>query len=310
MLLTSCTTYTYPAPNSSPVEQEPTLQDPITPDDNETNYDTSWIVETPRAIELIAEPESVVWDARGGAAEIALEGAQAVSWQEFSREDAPYKGLLLADLEALATRIEDRGVTSSRRVIVLDDPLKGWGEGGRLVWMLRTLGHQDAHLVMTPSAVTARIEQAVTERKLVEPDAGERFEVVPNDEVMATAQEIQSVLDAPDSVFIDTRELREYQGETPYGESRGGHLPGAVHLYFKDLLDEQGALLPKAELLASLATQGITPQKRIVAYCTGGIRSAWLVVVLKDLGFERVENYAGSMWEWSAQDAETHPLEK
>ncbi len=319
--LAGCTQFTYPAPGTS--EQEPTANktpsspEPTRPDTPDTTpnieepmgHDTSWIVETDEALTLITEPHSVIWDAREGAADIALEGAEAVTWQEFSRQDAPYQGLLLDDLDKLDAQIESRGVTSSRQVLVLDDPLAGWGEGGRLVWMLRTLGHEDAHLIMVPAPIKKTIEDAVKARSPQAPPADESFDSKPGDDITATTAEIQDALDAPDTVFIDVREEREYNGATPYGESRGGHLPGAIHIYFKDLLNERGELLPTPQLLEALAKEGVTPEQRIVAYCTGGIRSAWLVVVLKDLGFERVENYAGSMWEWAAQPEESHPLE-
>lgn len=320
MVSTGCTNFTYSAPDPSP--QDPATTDTMIDagtaqpqDAGETTdeprvADDTWILETSEALTLIDDEHSVVWDAREGAAKTALSQAQAVTWQEFSREDAPYKGLLLDDFNLLGARIMARGVTDSRRVIVLDDPLRGWGEGGRLVWMLRTLGHSEAHLVMVPEPLARTIEDAVMARKPSPPGAGEVFSPVPDKTITATAAEIRDALGAPDVVFIDVREQREYEGETPYGEARGGHLPGAVHLYFKALLNEQGGLIEREALMTKLAAQGITPDRRIVAYCTGGIRSAWLVVVLKDLGFERVENYAGSMWEWAAQDAESHPLEK
>ena len=42
---------------------------------------------------------------------------------------------------------------------------------------------------------------------------------------------------------------------------------------------------------------------------SGGVRSAWLVVVLMDLSFAHARNYAGSMWEWSALPSDQYPLE-
>ncbi|NET10165.1 MAG: hypothetical protein F6K16_36795, partial [Symploca sp. SIO2B6] len=116
--------------------------------------------------------------------------------------------------------------------------------------------------------------------------------------------------DQPDivnTVIIDTREPREYEGQTPYGEQRGGHVPGAVNLYFKDFLDESGYLKPQSEALTLVKQHGITPDTSIVAYCTGGIRSAWLTVVLTHYGFQ-IRNYPGYMWEWSAAPAHQYPL--
>ncbi len=45
---------------------------------------------------------------------------------------------------------------------------------------------------------------------------------------------------------------------------------------------------------------GVTPDKKIIAYCQSGARSAHTLYVLKEiLGFEYVWNYDGSWIEWS-----------
>ena len=55
------------------------------------------------------------------------------------------------------------------------------------------------------------------------------------------------------------------------GRGEGGIFSGATHLYFKDLLNTDGTLLPYADLIEKLASLGITPSQPIVVYCTGGI---------------------------------------
>jgi len=112
------------------------------------------------------------------------------------------------------------------------------------------------------------------------------------------------------TVLVDAREKREYQGARPYGEKRGGHLPGAVHLHYKRLLREDGRLLGHAALRARLRRLGITADKTVISYCSGGVRSAWLTAALRHLGYGRALNYAGSMWQWSAQPAARYPLVK
>ena len=319
LLLTGCTQFTYTSPSAESSPQgEPASTQPDTssgsrPDEMLKEEDNSdWIVDAEQAVALIEEGEeaTLVWDARHSVQGRGWPGVEQVTWQEFSRQDAPYAGLLLDDLEALKARLKARGVRDSKRVVVLDDPLNGWGEGGRLVWMLRALGHERAHLVLAHQGVVAELERALD---ALPPRASEEQGALTldvNEEVRVDLERVRELLDEPDVVLVDTREEREYDGETPYGETRGGHLPGAVHVYFKALLDAQGELKPREELLAELAALGVTPDKRVVAYCTGGIRSAWLIVVLKELGFERAQNYAGSMWEWAAQPASTYPLER
>jgi thiosulfate/3-mercaptopyruvate sulfurtransferase len=110
-------------------------------------------------------------------------------------------------------------------------------------------------------------------------------------------------------IVIDTRSPGEFAGATPYGEQRGGHIPGAVHFYFKDLMDAKGYLLPRDQIISQLNRLGINYDTPIATYCTGGVRSAFFVSVLADLGFTNIKNYAGSMWEWSAATASSYPLQ-
>ena len=78
-------------------------------------------------------------------------------------------------------------------------------------------------------------------------------------------------------------------------------------LHYRELLDAEGRLRPESQRLALLQERGIPRDAAILAYCTGGVRSAWLTAVLVDMGFD-AKNYPGSMWEWSAGDRDRYPL--
>ena len=125
--------------------------------------------------------------------------------------------------------------------------------------------------------------------------------------IRAELQQLVSGANAP--LFIDARSRAEYDGATPYGEARGGHLPGAVHLHYRDLLNTLGGLRDGETIRSRLSALGASPDRPTVAYCTGGVRSAWFVVLLADLGHHSVRNYSGSMWEWAAGPADQYPLE-
>lgn len=70
-----------------------------------------------------------------------------VQWQAFSQADAPSRGPLLDDDDALSQRLQAIGVSADRPVVVIADNSQGWGEDGRIVWMLHTLGHEKTYMV-------------------------------------------------------------------------------------------------------------------------------------------------------------------
>jgi thiosulfate/3-mercaptopyruvate sulfurtransferase len=271
-----------------------------------------WILSGPDAAKLLAAG-AVVLDVRAVELHAASHpvGALPVTWQEFSRSEDPERGRLLADDDRLTLRLQALGISANIPVVVVGQPLGGWGEDGRLVWMLHTLGHPNSALVDGGLLALTGAGVIMTDQPTQSPTPGD-FVVARQADWNIGRDALRDLwlADPPDEVvLVDTREPREFEGATPYGESRGGHVPGAVHLHWSELVNSFGYLLGAETLLGVLAQRGITPDRTIVTYCTGGVRSAWLVTLLTDLGFPQTQNYAGSMWEWSASDPTTYPLE-
>jgi thiosulfate/3-mercaptopyruvate sulfurtransferase len=271
-------------------------------------FNSQWVVDAVTAKQLLDQGATLL-DARGMIMPGSyLYGAVPVSWQQFSQEDPPHRGKLLEDDRVLTEKLQEVGVFQDKPVIVVADPTNGWGEDGRIVWMLRTLGHPQA--VMVDGGYQALHETGVSTQLIASPvsQAGD-FVVNRVSAWDIQRDQLQANLNQSNLVIIDAREQNEYEGATPYGEARGGHLPGAVHLHYEDFLDDQGKILPRSEIMQILEASGISDSEQIVSYCTGGIRSAWMTAILSDLGFD-AKNYAGSIWEWAAAPAAEFPLER
>lgn len=119
--------------------------------------------------------------------------------------------------------------------------------------------------------------------------------------------EFKSYLGNPEVVMIDVWEEREFNGATPYGELRAGYIPGAIYFYYRDLLDENGTVLPRTAILKKLQEHGVSPDAQILVYCTAGVRAGWFTSVLTNAGLTD-RNYAGSMLEWTSFPANDYPL--
>jgi thiosulfate/3-mercaptopyruvate sulfurtransferase len=64
---------------------------------------------------------------------------------------------------------------------------------------------------------------------------------------------------------------------------------------------ESHTLKPAAELRHLLEVRGITRDKQVAGYCNGGARGALGAFVLRVLGYDRAQAYAGSFQQWSNQ---------
>ncbi|MCC3407121.1 MAG: sulfurtransferase [Microcoleus sp. PH2017_10_PVI_O_A] len=273
------------------------------------NLADNWIVSADLAKELLSGGATLL-DARAPILKwfCRLPPAIPVTWQQFSRSHFPHKGQIIEDDTILTEKLQALGICQDQPVIVIADSVKGWGEDGRIVWMLRTLGHEKA--VFVDGGYRALVKAGISQVKCANhpPPPGD-FVVSSRSTWEIQQDDLKAILGNPNLAIIDARESREYAGKTPYGEKRGGHIPGAIHLYYKQLMDKQGQLLAREEIVEFLQQKGVSLSAQIVTYCSGGIRSAWLTSVLTSLGFD-AKNYAGSMWEWSASPADSYPLEK
>ncbi|MBD1930539.1 MULTISPECIES: sulfurtransferase [Cyanophyceae] len=269
-----------------------------------------WVLSAEKAKKLILE-DATILDVRNKIAYLLghIAGAVHVTWQQFSQPKLPDKGKLIDDINVLEKQLGALGIFNHKPVVVVGNPAHNFGEEGRIVWMLRTLGHSQAAFVDGGYSALVKAGVPTTWGFSHNQEIGD-FIVQRTGLWEIHRDEIKASLSQQNFLIIDTRELGEYTGSTPYGEKRGGHIPGAVHFYFKDLLDKDGNLLPRDQIMDRLENLRIESSHPIAAYCTGGIRSAFFVAVLADLGFTNVKNYAGSMWEWSATSASNYPLEK
>ncbi len=122
------------------------------------------------------------------------------------------------------------------------------------------------------------------------------------------------VLDKLDKVekgkvaLVDVRSPREFSGELlapenlpQEGSQRGGHIPGAKNIVWSQAMNEDGTFKTADELMELYGSQGVTPDKEVIAYCRIGERSAHTWFVLTHLlGYKDVKNYDGSWTEWGS----------
>ena len=97
--------------------------------------------------------------------------------------------------------------------------------------------------------------------------------------------------------LLDTRTPEEYLGQMEM-DHRPGHIPGAVNLPHSEMAGDEGKLLIETDLLnRRLATVGITPGDKVVAYCRSGVRASLAYLSMQQAGYD-VRLYDGSFAEW------------
>ena len=209
----------------------------------------------------------------------------------------PNKVLSLPSYVALFSRL---GLRPGRPVVIYSAGDARNIDATYLAWILQGLGMHTVYVLDGGFGKWSVENRPVTRRyPVIEPTA---FAPVAFEPDRATLDDVQGVLGAPGVVIVDARNPDQYAGRAG-AQLRRGHVPGAInHFWQDDLATADFATVWKTPeaLRASYAAQGITPDRRIIAYCNGGLESSHVYFALHNLlGYPRVHVYDGSFTEWS-----------
>ena len=191
----------------------------------------------------------------------------------------------------LAARLGAAGVDGGKTLVLYDAP--DGQKVAMVAWALTYLGANDVRVM------SEFYERWVEEGRPVfyrqhRPDPV-AFEYTLRPEVRADAEAVQS---GTAWRRLDVRSPEEFEG-TAEADEVPGHIPGAVHLDWREIPGSDGSLLaPEAELADRLRSLGIGPDEPVVSYCRSGARASLAWLALTRAG-RSVRLYDGSYQDWT-----------
>lgn len=174
--------------------------------------------------------------------------------------------------------------------------------GARLWWVLRHYGHDRVRVLDGGWDGWVAAGRPVTDATPPAPQPGTFTpRLVP--ELLANTADLRAAMDDIDRQILDVRGDAEWLRHEPTDSSMAGHVPGAVHMVWTEVIDPTTHHFHAAEVLRARFTElGLRPDAEIITYCQGGIRAAHTVLALTRAGFGRVRNYEGSWAQWSREN--------
>jgi thiosulfate/3-mercaptopyruvate sulfurtransferase len=240
-----------------------------------------------------------------------IPGAIKVDWVS-DLNDPLIRDYLTA--EAFATLAGRKGMTPEKTGVFYGDNFNWWA--AYALWVFSLFGHEDLRLLDGGRAKWVA-EGRPLSTDVPEPQPAE-YPVPPRDDRKIRAF-MADVLPHSQSEkpLIDVRSPEEFRGERLHmpdypneGALRGGHIPGAKNVPWKNAANEDNTFKTADELKALYQEEvGLSPSDDVIAYCRIGERSShtWFVLTYL-LGFEQVRNYDGSWTEYG--NAVKVPIER
>ena len=219
-------------------------------------------------------------------------GAVNVPFDAFRSEGGP-EGMMPARDEWEAI-LSAAGVERGDTVVAYDDTHGVFA--ARFLVTATYYGHDDVRLLDGDYSAWIRDHESSSGPVDVVPTDYEAG--APDGDVFVDADAVAAAAEDDDAVVVDTREPWEFEE---------GHIPGAVNVDWKEVVDDDTrGLKPREVVEELLEARGVTRDRRVVLYCNTARRISHTFVVLGWLGFPDVAFYEGSLTEW---EAEGRPIE-
>jgi thiosulfate/3-mercaptopyruvate sulfurtransferase len=225
-----------------------------------------------------------------------LPTAVHVSPRELVSGTPPAPGKLPSEdqLNRLFSRL---GLGPDVHVVAYDDEGGGWA--GRFLWTLDVIGHR-RYSYLNGGIWAWRAEGGPLSTDIDQP-APRSVSVLINRQPIMEKEEILKHLGDPDFAIWDARGADEYRGEKVTA-NKNGHIPGAIHCEWTELMDRDAELRIRADARDYLQAKGLSADKTIVTHCQSHHRSGFTYLVGKSLGLD-IKAYPGSWSEWGNDPA-------
>jgi len=202
----------------------------------------------------------------------------------------------LPDPETFAGFLRGLGINDRTQIVAYDAGADMFA--ARLWFLCRWIGHDATAVLDGGFAAWTALGYPVTAAPSQPSREGSLTVALRAGLVVDTAY-VRANLGDPGMQLLDARAKERYTGETEPIDPAGGHIPGAMHRWFKDNFTASGNLKSPEQLREEFARAGLDP-KRTVHQCGSGVSSAVTQLAMAHAGLEGSRIYNGSWSEWVA----------
>ena len=207
---------------------------------------------------------------------------------------------MMPEVAQLEVAFGRHGIDANSRVVLYSIGTAMWAT--RFWWMLRSLGFENV------SVLDGGLDKWKAEGRAIETGRAKGyppaiFTAKQRSGYFVGKHDVLAAHRDRNTAVVNALNPQLHRGLEPSRYGRPGRIPGSCNVSAATLIDpETKAFVPLSDAEAKFAAQGITKDKRVVAYCGGGISATIDLFLLHRLGYDNLTLYDGSMGEW-AKDA-------
>lgn len=235
-------------------------------------------------------------DARADFNEARLPGAVFFDLDAVSDHttDLPH---MLPTAAAFAEAVGTLGIADTDTIVIYDTV--GLFSAARVWWTFQTMGAFRVR-VLDGGLPKWRAEGRSIETGAAQSPKPATFVANPVPDAVADVPTVMAALTG-DAQVLDARPAARFLGQSPEPRPglRSGHMPGALNLPMKSVLDDRGHLKRGDTLATVFREAGIDLDRPIVTTCGSGVTAAVLSLALAELGTGS-RLYDGSWAQWGS----------
>ncbi len=226
-----------------------------------------------------------------------IPGARFVDINEISdaRSELPH---MVPPVEKFISRMRSLGVGDGHQVVVYDGA--GLFSAARLWWLFKLMGKSDV------AVLDGGLPKWQAEGREVEdlpPVIRDRHITVQRQaHLIKDVTQVAAASKIGTPQIVDARSAPRFRGEEPEPRAglRAGHIPGALNVHYKSLLNDDSTMKETDALRAVFEEAGVDLKKPVITSCGSGVTAAILSLALERLGHGQHSLYDGSWTEWGS----------
>lgn len=265
---------------------------------------TAWLADNLGTVTVLDATKHLQSAGRDAAAEFAqghIPGARFLDLATLNDAASPVPAAL-PDAAGFARRLAQLGVAQGGRVVLYDDSVLR--TSARAWFIFRMFGWREVAIL------DGGLEKWRAERRALESGSSAHGLTAEADyradgaRVRSKADVLANIATGAEQV-VDARDAGRFTGEIEdtVHNLPGGHIPGARHLHYRAVLNEDGTFKRSEDLRALFEDAGIDLARPIVTSCGSGVTASVLLFALELLGKRDAALYDGSWSEWGADPA-------